>query len=1104
MATQNNCVKCGARLGEKTRQRFCAKCLILQAGVGLLDPAVDSEPEAGGEVGGQNSEGGGQQPEVSNQVMANPSPFTAGFSLLPESFGDYELLEEIGRGGMGVVYRARQRSLDRIVAIKMMAFGPGSSPELVKRFRAEAVSAAALQHPNIVAIHEVGIHEGRHFFVMDFVEGQSLAQIAKNELLTSKRAAAYLKTIAEAVHYAHERGILHRDLKPSNVLIDAQDQPRIVDFGLARRLDGASELTVTGQVLGSPNYLPAEQATARRGRVSRRTDVYALGATLYHLLTGRPPFQAESFSQTLDLVLHSEPVAPRLLNPSVPRDLETICLKCLENEPSRRYPTAEALADELERFLDSKPIHARPIGPVGKTWRWCRRKPQAASLGAAAILVFLLGLAGVLGMWLRAESQRQRAEAGELAARQRAYISEINAAQAALKANNPARALELLNRHLPPGKSEIRNPKSELDLRGFEWRYLWQQCQNDAAEIVGRLSGKIWSLGVSRDGRWLAAGSEQGEIKAWRLATGEEIKLLPDQGWPNYVTYSPDGSELVFTDQGSASSLSTIRAWNIKTGERRTLIVESEHAGVPLFSPDGKWLSYAKVDANLHRTAVVLDFPAQTTVKDMQALTPVTDNYHGGEIAFTADSRSLVFSENDPDRRIDLWDFDTGSKAQYFPAHAEAIVALAVNPDGHVLATGAGFTDCSIKFWGIPSFQPLGELLGHEGWITALAFSPDGRILASASADQTLRVWDVAAKSQKWASRRLPHAVSRVCFSPDGRTLFSGDNDGTIHRWSLDNLREQQTFRRQTSGLEKLAVAPSGERLAAIRQGVVWLGDAQTGQLTNSIPQLGSNNLSLRFSVDGRFLFAGSRDGDIRIWSLSAERLERRLRAEALPVTKLLQDRLGRSLAVAQSDVWTITPGGRPCPITIWNLAGWQERATRIVSGYRLACDISPDGKWLATGVPWQPVQVWNLKHTFETNPPSFSVGTVTDLAFSPDGLLLAASSEQGAVKVWQIPTLGEVADIRAHSREVNTLAFSPDSRRLVTAGDDQEAIKVWEVDTWQELLTLPLPGESIRQLAFSEDGDRLFAVNSRGDLLLWHLPSFAEIEAKEKGQRVQ
>mgnify|MGYP000889829235 FL=1 len=278
MAAPSTCVNCGAPLVGGAAQEFCAKCLFVQASAGLLDPALGLSE--GSEVGGRRSEVGGLKSEGEGQWATDHSP-------LPGSFGDYELLDEIGRGGMGVVYRARQRSLDRMVAIKMMAFGPNSNPDLVKRFRAEAVSVASLHHPNIVAIHEVGIHEDRHFFVMDYVQGKSLAQTIADcalRIADFQRSARWLKTVAEAVHYAHERGILHRDLKPSNILIDAQDQPQVVDFGLARQLEADSELTVTGQVLGSPHYLPPEQAAGQRGRVSRRTDVYALGATLYHLL----------------------------------------------------------------------------------------------------------------------------------------------------------------------------------------------------------------------------------------------------------------------------------------------------------------------------------------------------------------------------------------------------------------------------------------------------------------------------------------------------------------------------------------------------------------------------------------------------------------------------------------------------------------------------------------------------------------------------------------------------------------------------------------------------------------------------------------------------
>ena len=277
------------------------------------------------------------------------------------SFGDYELLEEIARGGMGIVYKARQKSLDRLVAVKVLLFGQHSSAHTVRRFKVEAVAADSLHHPNIIAIHEVGIHQGRHFMVVDYVDGPNLGALVREQPLPAKRAAGYVKTIAQAIHYAHERGILHRDLKPSNVLIDANDQPRVTDFGLARRLDGESSLTLTGQLLGSPNYMPPEQAAPHRGKVSRRSDVYGLGAILYHLLTGRPPFQGENITATLDQVLNSEPTPLRLLNPLVPLDLATVCLKCLEKEPAKRFATAQEVADELDRFLNDEPVLTRSL-----------------------------------------------------------------------------------------------------------------------------------------------------------------------------------------------------------------------------------------------------------------------------------------------------------------------------------------------------------------------------------------------------------------------------------------------------------------------------------------------------------------------------------------------------------------------------------------------------------------------------------------------------------------------------------------------------------------------------------------------------------------------
>ena len=273
-------------------------------------------------------------------------------------FGDYELIEEIARGGMGIVFKARQRKLDRIVAVKMILAGQFASREQALRFRVEAEAAARLQHPNIVRIHETGEQDGQPYFSMDYVEGGNLASLVREKPLPAKRAAGYVKTIAEAIHYAHEQGILHRDLKPSNVLIDHADQPHVTDFGLAKRMTKESFLTVTGDVMGSPNFMPPEQAGAKGGKAGRYSDVYSLGGILFYLVTGRPPFVAGTAAETMHHVLNTEPVSPRLLNPSVPQDIATICLKCLEKEPAKRYQTAQQMADELGRFLRDEPLLA--------------------------------------------------------------------------------------------------------------------------------------------------------------------------------------------------------------------------------------------------------------------------------------------------------------------------------------------------------------------------------------------------------------------------------------------------------------------------------------------------------------------------------------------------------------------------------------------------------------------------------------------------------------------------------------------------------------------------------------------------------------------------
>jgi serine/threonine protein kinase len=398
------CSRCGAALPGGRWGGVCPACLARVSLTSVLRRG-SSQSQRSKHVGAPR-----QSPEVSR----------------PGRFGDYDLLEVIARGGMGTVWRARQLSLGRLVALKLLRAAEFASPEDVERFRSEAAAVASLQHPHIVALHDFGEHDGQPWCSMDFIEGQTLAQLVRDQPLAPTPAAELLKTIAEAIAYAHSRGILHRDIKPSNILLDREGRPHITDFGLAKRFgvpasagteEGEpakagtpSDLTLTGQLLGTPNYAPPEQLAVHRGTLGPPSDVYALGGVLYEMLTGRPPFAADSIEATLLQVIDAEPKPPRLLNLTVPVDLETICLKCLEKTPALRYATAQELADELGRFLRGEPILARPISPHGRLGRWCKRKPGWATAGALSLV--LTGTVGALTILtsLR-QAEKRRAEA---------------------------------------------------------------------------------------------------------------------------------------------------------------------------------------------------------------------------------------------------------------------------------------------------------------------------------------------------------------------------------------------------------------------------------------------------------------------------------------------------------------------------------------------------------------------------------------------------------------------------------------------------------------------------------------------------------------------
>src|SRR6266576_3541489 len=367
------CSKCGAEIFADAAEGLCTACL-LETGLGLFSEAVDRV----------NDPGADQPPRIDTPA-ANGSRAAAFDTEMPGSLGDYELLEEIGRGGQGVVYRARQKSLNRVVALKVVRTGERTTTARLKRFRLEAEAAASLDNPNIVPIYEVGERNGSCYFSMKLVEGAPLDQLVRRELLPIRRTAELIAQLARAVHYAHQRGILHRDIKPGNILVDAKGEPHLTDFGLARLTETESTVTRTIETLGTPSYMAPEQALGNNNQLTSATDVYGLGAVFYHLLTGHPPFAGGTTYDTIRLLLETEPRQPRLWNPKIDRDLTTICLKCLDKDPQRRYPSALALAEDLDRWLKHEPIHARRTGILGRGKKWVRRNPLAAGLMASLV-----------------------------------------------------------------------------------------------------------------------------------------------------------------------------------------------------------------------------------------------------------------------------------------------------------------------------------------------------------------------------------------------------------------------------------------------------------------------------------------------------------------------------------------------------------------------------------------------------------------------------------------------------------------------------------------------------------------------------------------------
>ena len=944
--------------------------------------------------------------------------------------GDYELLGEIGRGGMGVIYRARQRRLDREVAVKVLRGGEFASVEAQARFRSEAAAVARLQHPGIVAIHDVGEDAGVLWFSMDLVPGENLAERVSEHPLEARSAAECVRRVAEAVQHAHAHGVLHRDLKPSNILLGADGQPCVTDFGLARRTgadsaSGAAEITRTGQMLGSPGYAAPEQALG--GAADVRTDVYGLGALLYHLLTGRPPFQGPTLDSILLQLRDDDPLAPRRLTPTVPRDLETIALQCLEKNPAQRYRTAREVAEDLARFLEGERIRARPASSLDKAWRRCRRRP-----GVAALLALLVSGAAVAF----AAIDSARREEGDAKKRAQAASAQAQTANTELsRANNRlAASVDLAEmRHA----DDLFREGDSAQAVGALALVLRHDPENSAA--CSRLASALWHgdfalplaqpffvggeithLQFLADGRTMFVGADAGAA-LWDAANGRKLRdFEPAQRPPGGYRLSVDEQTLA---GWTADPNAFLDLWDVPGGQR--LVPSIRHAN---------WLNNLAFSPDSGRFIAVGGDPAPQLAEARTGLpsgVPLAHPFGQFACAFSQDGKQIATSER---ATVHVWDSATQQHLRTLPALPAAVKSIVFSPDGRWLA--ASDFERDIALFSMPGGEPASALRHHEPGINSIVFSRDDRHLLTSSDDHTAQVWEVPGGAASIPPLRHRDAVVFAAFSPDDARIVTCSSDNTARLW------ETRTGRPLSQPLRH----------------------AETPRLAV-------------FTPDGATLYTGGADRTVRRWD-----------ARGANVPPVLLAHEGRVNSAEWSpDGTRIVTAGDDCHSVVWDAATARPNATRLPHNHpvRIA-RFSSDGRCFATGSDSRTAWVKSTDADTSLAGPLAHGGSVRDVAFSPNGQRLATGCADGTVRLWDLARKGALTASLPHAGAVRSVRFSPDGHLLLTAAFEDRAAHLWDAATGEPVASTLEHGDGLWLAEFSPDGALIATASHDNTARVW------------------